>query len=445
MLHAGGNAVDAAVAATLVEGVVNPHMHTFGGELSALVYTAHDRRVLAVNGNTRAPRAATIDWFRGHELALIPRAGVLAAGPPAAPHALLATLARAGTLHFSEVAAPALGSPRRFLMHPACTGARPSARQPRSPAAPPLRSTWPTSAAIYLPGGALPDVGTLVTNPDLASTFRLLIGAEDAALGTAGATACRPRATPSTAARSPSGSPPMRRPTAACSRSRICTTTGASSRRRWRTPSATTWSTSAGRGARAGLSPAAGAARRFRPRGARSQQRRLRPRDHRSREAAFADREQFYGDPVFVDVPLAALLAPAYADARRALIDRAHASLEQRLATAPRPGPRRRGDFRRARLGTRHRLRRGRGRQAQHGVVHPERRLDPDPPVIDGLGFPPARASRPSTSSPPPERWSRQAPAHHPHADAGHARRHPAMVLGTQGGDQQDHGRCRSS
>src|SRR5512147_1593465 len=107
MLYGGGNACDAAVAATLVEGVVNPHMHTFGGELSALVYTAHDRRVLAVNGNTKAPRAATIDWFRDHDLSLIPMAGVLAAGPPAAPHALLSTLARAGTMSFGDVVAPA--------------------------------------------------------------------------------------------------------------------------------------------------------------------------------------------------------------------------------------------------------------------------------------------------------------------------------------------------
>jgi hypothetical protein len=55
MLHAGGNAIDAAVAATLVEGVVNPHMHTFGGELSALIYTAHDRRVLVHVMKNAAP------------------------------------------------------------------------------------------------------------------------------------------------------------------------------------------------------------------------------------------------------------------------------------------------------------------------------------------------------------------------------------------------------
>src|SRR5262250_1537990 len=63
ILQAGGNAFDAAVAATLAEGVLNPHMHTFGGELSALVYSAREKKVAAINGDTVAPGAATIDWF----------------------------------------------------------------------------------------------------------------------------------------------------------------------------------------------------------------------------------------------------------------------------------------------------------------------------------------------------------------------------------------------
>src|SRR5258706_514990 len=110
MLHQGGNAFDAAIAATLVEGVVNPHMHTFGGELSGLGYVARDRSVFAVNGNTVAPRAATIEWFRAHDMQLVPFAGVLAAGPPAAPHALLMALARFGTRSFAEVVSSACGA-----------------------------------------------------------------------------------------------------------------------------------------------------------------------------------------------------------------------------------------------------------------------------------------------------------------------------------------------
>ena len=60
----GGNAIDAAVAATLVEGVVNPHMHTIGGEAPMLIYVANSARVVAVNGNMIAPARATIAHYR---------------------------------------------------------------------------------------------------------------------------------------------------------------------------------------------------------------------------------------------------------------------------------------------------------------------------------------------------------------------------------------------
>src|SRR5262249_44426560 len=86
-LQGGGNAFDAAVAAPLAEGVLNPHMHTFGGEVSALVYSAREKKVFAVNGDTVAPRAAAIDWFEPHEISPIPFTRVLAARPRAAPPA----------------------------------------------------------------------------------------------------------------------------------------------------------------------------------------------------------------------------------------------------------------------------------------------------------------------------------------------------------------------
>src|SRR5690242_4580732 len=59
MLARGGNAIDGAVAATLVEGIVNPHMHTIGGEAPMLIFVASARRVVAINGNMAAPARAT--------------------------------------------------------------------------------------------------------------------------------------------------------------------------------------------------------------------------------------------------------------------------------------------------------------------------------------------------------------------------------------------------
>src|SRR5215467_8631758 len=85
----GGNAIDAAVAGTFVEGVVNPHMHTIGGEAPMLIYSASARRVVAINGNMMAPARATIAHYRSLGLELIPGAGLLAAGVPAAFDALV--------------------------------------------------------------------------------------------------------------------------------------------------------------------------------------------------------------------------------------------------------------------------------------------------------------------------------------------------------------------
>ena len=98
MLKAGGNAFDAAVAASFVEGLVNPQMHTIGGECPLLVRLAGESRVHAVNGNMAAPGAATPEAFRARGLADIPDAGILAAGVPAAFGALITVLERWGTM-----------------------------------------------------------------------------------------------------------------------------------------------------------------------------------------------------------------------------------------------------------------------------------------------------------------------------------------------------------
>ena len=182
MLHAGGNAFDAAVAATLAEGVLNPHMHTFGGEISALVYHAKEKQVYSVNGDTVAPKAANIDWFRRNEMNLIPFNGVLAAGPCAAPDAILSVLERFGTLSFAEVVEPALElAEGGFPLHKALRGPAPAYMLTDfsiAGNAENFRKNWPSSAKVYLPGGRLPDVGEVLKNPDLGRTFRRLIDAE---------------------------------------------------------------------------------------------------------------------------------------------------------------------------------------------------------------------------------------------------------------------------
>ena len=77
VLKAGGNAIDAAVAASFVEGLVNPQMHTIGGECPLLVRLSGESRVIAVNGNMAAPkRSARV---------VTPTSPTQASSPPACP------------------------------------------------------------------------------------------------------------------------------------------------------------------------------------------------------------------------------------------------------------------------------------------------------------------------------------------------------------------------
>ncbi|MBI2875856.1 MAG: gamma-glutamyltransferase family protein [Candidatus Tectomicrobia bacterium] len=180
MLLQGGNAIDAAVAAGLAEGVVDPHMGTLGGEVPLLIYVARERRVVAINGNMTAPRAATIEEFRRRGLEKIPGGGLLAAGVPGALDAWITALDRYGTMSLAQVMAPALElAEEGFPLHPGLVempvfGIWASAER--------FRSSWSTSAQLYLPEGEVPQAGQVLCNPDLAQTFRQLLAAEASAL-----------------------------------------------------------------------------------------------------------------------------------------------------------------------------------------------------------------------------------------------------------------------
>jgi len=190
MLARGGNAIDGAVAATLVEGIVNPHMHTIGGEAPMLIFVASARRVVAINGNMAAPARATISHYRSLGLTLIPAEGLLAAGVPAAFDALAAALSRFGTMSLAEVVEPAMALCHDGMpMHAGLSGhgetpkdlsgliGRASLMSNQHK----FRKEWPSTAAVYLPGDEVPRPGDIIRNPALANFFRRLCDAEAAA------------------------------------------------------------------------------------------------------------------------------------------------------------------------------------------------------------------------------------------------------------------------
>jgi gamma-glutamyltranspeptidase/glutathione hydrolase len=180
ILRMGGNAVDAACAAALVEGVVNPQMHTIGGELPMLIAIPGSQDVVCINGNMAAPGKATPQAFRdlGHDR--IPAEGVLAAGVPGALGAVIEALSRFGRLRFEDVSARAIElASAGFPAHAGLV------RQEKFGIVDNVEkfSHWPGTAAIYLPGGQVPKEGQALRNEPLAKMYKHLVAAENTCKG----------------------------------------------------------------------------------------------------------------------------------------------------------------------------------------------------------------------------------------------------------------------
>ena len=181
ILGVGGNAVDAAVGATFVEGLVNPQMFTLGGECPMLVCMAETNHVVSVNGNTSAPERATPEVCLERGLTDVPDEGILSSGVPAALGALVTVLARFGQLTFAEVVTPALNYARKgFPVH---TGLYGQERFGIRDLEEKFRNHWSGSAKIYLPHGMVAEVGQVIANPALADLLDYLKTEEQATSG----------------------------------------------------------------------------------------------------------------------------------------------------------------------------------------------------------------------------------------------------------------------
>jgi gamma-glutamyltranspeptidase/glutathione hydrolase len=178
ILKAGGNAIDAACAATLVEGLVNPQMHTLGGECPILIRPAGESRVVCLNGNTAAPAGASPEVFRKRGLSDVPEEGILAAGVPAAFSAVMTALSRWGTMSLWDVSAHA----RELAANgfPVSAGLRHQHKYGIAHLREKFVSGWPGSAALYLKNGKeVPEVGDVMRNEALARVLDHLANSKD--------------------------------------------------------------------------------------------------------------------------------------------------------------------------------------------------------------------------------------------------------------------------
>lgn len=171
VLEAGGNAFDAAAACGFVMQVVEPHLSGPAGDLSALIWNASEGAPYEVCGQGVAPASASIDVFRGFGLDLIPGSGLLAATVPGAFAGWLTMLQRWGTWELEQVLSYALHyAERGFPMLPATAAAIRGVQVL-------FTQHWQTSADVWLNNGVVPDAHARWRLPGLAATYRRILSA----------------------------------------------------------------------------------------------------------------------------------------------------------------------------------------------------------------------------------------------------------------------------
>jgi gamma-glutamyltranspeptidase/glutathione hydrolase len=172
-LEKGGNAFDAAVATAFTLQVVEPHLNGPGGDVPVILYDVKRGKPEVICGQGPAPAAATIAHYRALGLDMVPGTGLLAACVPGMFDAWMRLLRDYGTMRLADVLTPAIGYARTG--HPLVERASATIAAVEQL----FREHWPTSAAVYLPGGAVPAPGTLFANGALADSYaRVLREAE---------------------------------------------------------------------------------------------------------------------------------------------------------------------------------------------------------------------------------------------------------------------------
>jgi gamma-glutamyltranspeptidase/glutathione hydrolase len=169
MLELGGNAFDAAVAAGLVLQVVDPHLNGPGGDLPAIVHIADTSQTKVLCAQGVAPKAATIEHYQEQGLDLIPGSGFLALVVPGAFDGWMLMLHDHGTLPLKTVMAPAIQYAREG--HPVL----PRVVKTIESLSDYFKEHWPTSAQTWMNEGKPPSDWEIFKNIELAETYQRLV------------------------------------------------------------------------------------------------------------------------------------------------------------------------------------------------------------------------------------------------------------------------------
>jgi gamma-glutamyltranspeptidase/glutathione hydrolase len=174
ILKAGGNAIDAAIAANALLGLVEPTGSGMGGDLFAIIWDAKTQKLYGLNASGRSPYDLSLDYFLKNGYKKIPAHGPLPVSVPGAVDGWFAMHKKFGSMKMSKILQPAIdyaknGFPVSELI---AYYMKANAR---------VLKKYPGFKETYMPNGRMPAKGEIFKNPRLAKTFEIIAkGGRDA-------------------------------------------------------------------------------------------------------------------------------------------------------------------------------------------------------------------------------------------------------------------------
>ena len=164
ILKAGGNAIDAAIAADAALGLMEPTGSGIGGDIFAIIWDAKTKKLYGLNGSGRSPYELKLKYFKDNGYKKIPSLGPLSVSVPGCVDGWFELNKRFGKLKMNEILAPAIkyareGFPVSEVIAYYWQGNARSLQK------------YPGFAEIFMPGGKAPVKGEIFRNPFLASTL----------------------------------------------------------------------------------------------------------------------------------------------------------------------------------------------------------------------------------------------------------------------------------
>ena len=167
ILQKGGSAMDAAISANAMLGLVEPASCGIGGDIFAIVWDSETEKLYGFNGSGRSPKSLDIDYFMDRGMEEIPLFGPLPVSTPGTVDGWFMMHEKFGKLPMTEILAPAIQYSREgfpvsvVIAHELATNYQNNA-------------DLPGFAETYLPNGRPPMKGEVFFNADLANTYEMI-------------------------------------------------------------------------------------------------------------------------------------------------------------------------------------------------------------------------------------------------------------------------------